>query len=70
MGNPGTFWFKAATTAAVAIIYIAALMAPLFCPRSWFSHQLDGHAGEANLDNAEPSGQINPSFLQEKSGTV
>ena len=44
-GNETTFWIKAGTTAIIVVIYIGALMAPLFCPRNWFSKQLDGHAG-------------------------
>ena len=44
-GNSTTFWIKAGTTAVIVIIYLMALIAPLCCPTSWFSHQLDGHAG-------------------------
>jgi len=41
-----TFWIKTATTCVITLIYILALIAPLFCPTSWFSHQLDGNAGQ------------------------
>jgi len=43
---------QAGTTIAVIIAYIGALIAPLFCPRSWFSHQLDGHAGKSHDNDA------------------
>ena len=29
-------------------------MAPLFCPSSWFSHQLDGHAGQIDENSVQP----------------
>lgn len=29
-------------------------MSPLFCPRSWFSHQLDGHAGDMDDNSVAP----------------
>lgn len=70
-GNSTTFWIKAGTTAVIVIIYIGALMAPLFCPRSWFSHQLDGNAGhiddnsvgvndDIDLDSVDQEDKQNP----------
>lgn len=46
-------------------------MAPLFCPRSWFSHQLDGNAGhiddnsvgvndDIDLDSVDQEDKQNP----------
>jgi len=53
-GNETTFWIKAGTTAIIVVIYIGALMAPLFCPRNWFSKQLDGHAGQIEENSVVP----------------
>jgi hypothetical protein len=40
-----TFWIKAGTTMLIVCVYIGALVAPLFCPKNFYSHQLEGKAG-------------------------
>jgi len=65
--NATTFWIKTATTCVITLIYIMALIAPLFCPRSWFSHQLDGNAGqidENSIGVGEPDLEIRDDEIQ------
>ena len=47
-GDQAGFYIQAVTTLVILLIYLIALVAPVFCPNSRLSDQLEGNMGIAD----------------------